>query len=143
MRNAIAAALLGVLAALPAAAQDRGGVALHGGGPQAVLDRIQQLQPGCPLSQTNIAVGVNRAFGKGSFAGQQTVSKNAGCRPLSSTQVTAGVNLALGAGSVADQSIAAQSPRGLLSTTNVARGVNIAAGRGSSATQGLLSVTGR
>ena len=136
------AAMLACLA-LPAAAQDRGGVSLRN--PGSVLDRIESAdRSGCRLSQTSVTVGVNRAVGRGSMAQQQLGTDTAGgCRPLVSTQVTAGVNLALGRGSQADQSIEARSPSGLLATTNVARGVNYAAGARSAATQRLFSQTGR
>ena len=145
-RSKIALVALGLLAAATASAsaQQQGGISLQRNSPGAVLNRIQSLQPGCPLSQTNVAVGTNRALGVGSTAQQQLVSNNSGaCRPLVSTQIAAGVNLALAPGSAAGQSISAQSPSGLLSTTNFARGVNIAAGRGSAAGQSISSLTGR
>jgi hypothetical protein len=143
-RAKTALAALGLLAAASASAvaQDRGGVSLRNS-PGAVLNRVESLQPGCPLSQTNIAVGVNRAMARGATAQQNLVANGGTCRPLVSTQVAAGVNLALGQGSAADQSIDAHSPRGLLGTTNYARGVNIAAGRGSAATQRIFGTTGR
>jgi hypothetical protein len=137
---------LGVLtlgAALPASAQDFGGVRLRG--PASVLDRVESVgQSGCRLSSTNVTVGVNRALAAGSQARQQLgTDGSGGCRPLVSTQVTAGVNLALGPRSVTDQSIEASGPRGLLATTNLARGVNFAAGNRSSAGQRILSRTGQ
>jgi len=141
-----AALALGVLAlgaALPAAAQDLGGVRLRG--PATVLDRVESVgQSGCRLSATNVTVGVNRAIGAGSQARQQLgTDGSGGCRPLVSTQVTAGVNLALGSRSSAEQSIEASGPRGLLATTNLARGVNFAAGSRSQASQRILSRTGQ
>ena len=140
MRPMLAAAVL--LLALPAAAQDFGGVRLRS--PEAVLNRVEQVSAsGCRLSTTSVTVGVNRAIGTGSRAGQRLgTDGSGGCRPLVSTQVTAGVNLALGRGSQADQSIDARAPRGLLATTNVAHGVNYAAGTRSAATQRILAQTG-
>jgi hypothetical protein len=140
-----ALALLCLIAATASAsAQQRGGISLQRSSPQAVADRIQSLQPGCPVAQTNVAVGTNRALGTGSTAQQQLVANNGGaCRPLVSTQIAAGVNLALAPGASAGQSIVAQSPRGLLGTTNFARGTNIAAGRGAAAGQQILGLTGR
>ena len=142
-RSVLAAAALALCAALPAAAQDRGGVQLRG--PGAVLDRVESVsQSGCRLSSTNVTVGVNRALAAGSQARQQLgTNGSGGCRPLASTQVTAGVNLALGPRSSAQQSIEASGPRGLLATTNLARGVNIAAGSRSGAGQRILSQTGQ
>ena len=141
MRPMLAAAVL--LLALPAAAQDFGGVRLRS--PAAVLDRVEQASAsGCRLSATSVTVGVNRATAAGSRASQQLgTDGSGGCRPLVSTQVTAGVNLALGRGSQAGQSIEARAPQGLLATTNVARGVNYAAGPRSAATQRILAQTGR
>ena len=95
------------------------------------------------MSQTNVAIGVNRALAFGSTAQQQVVSKGGSCRPLVSTQVAAGVNLALGGGFLRRPVDHAQSPGGLLGTTNFSRGVNIAGGRGSAATQRILGITGR
>jgi hypothetical protein len=143
MRTTIAAAALACLAALPAAAQDFGGVRLRG--PASVLDRIESVdRTGCRLSQTSVTFGLNRAFGADSAARQQLATDGSGgCRPLVSTQVTAGVNLALGPRSQAEQSIEARGPRGLLATTNVVRGTNIAVGARSGATQRLFGQTGR
>jgi hypothetical protein len=124
-RRTSALAALVLLAALPAAAQDFGGVPLRG--PGAVLGQINSLGAGCPLSQTNVAIGVNRTLAAGALA-QQRVASGAsfgGCRPLVSTQVVAGANLAFGSDSVADQTLAATSPRGLLATTGFSRGVNL------------------
>ena len=145
-RTKTALVVLGLLVAATASAsaQQRGGIALQRNSPGAVLSKIQSLQPGCPISETNVAVGTNRALGVGSTAQQQVTSNTSGgCRPLVSTQISAGVNLALAPGSAAGQSISAQSPSGLLSTTNFGRGVNIAAGRGSAAGQSISSLTGR
>jgi hypothetical protein len=141
--TALAAVGLLIAATGAAMAQDRGGVGMRRSSPEAVMDRIQSVDPGCKLSQTNVAIGVNRALNTGAAAQQQVTSVNKGCRPLVSTQVAAGVNLSLGRNSVADQTIEARGPRGLLSTTNVARGANIAGGRGSLAGQRIISVTGR
>ena len=143
MSPRIAVAALALCAALPAAAQEAGGIRLRG--PAATLDRIEAVdQSGCRRSQTSVTVGVNRAFSPGSRAGQQLGTDNSGgCRPLVSTQVTAGVNLALGPRSQADQSIDARAPRGVLASTEVVRGANIAVGSRSSATQRILGVTGR
>jgi hypothetical protein len=142
-RSTLAAAALALCAALPAAAQDAGGVRLRG--PAAVLDRVESVgQSGCRLSATSVTVGVNRALATGSQARQQLATDGSGgCRPLVSTQVTAGVNLALGPRSTAEQSISASAPRGLLATTNFARGVNVAAGARSAAGQQILSRTGQ
>src|SRR5947209_6337814 len=95
--TAVAALGLLVAAAAPASAQDRGGVRMRD--PGSVAGRIESLQPGCPLSRTNVTVGVNRALTPGGQSQQQLVSSGGGCRPLVSTQVTAGVNLALAPGS--------------------------------------------
>jgi hypothetical protein len=143
MRAQIAAAALALLAACPAAAQDMGGLRMRN--PASVLDRVETVNAsGCRLSQTNVTVGVNRAFAPGSTARQNLVTDGSGgCRPLVSTQVTAGVNLALGPRSQAEQSIDQRGPRGLLATTNVVRGANVAAGARSSATQRLFGQTGR
>ena len=146
MRPMIATAAVALAlcaAALPAAAQEFGGVRLRG--PASVLDKIESVdRSGCRLSQTNVSVGVNRAFGTGSQARQQLgTDASGGCRPLVSTQVVAGVNLALGPRSQAEQSIDARSNRGLLATTDVTRGVNIAAGARSTANQRIFGQTGR
>ena len=143
MRPMLVAAVLACCAALPATAQEFGGVRLRG--PASVLDRIDSVdRSGCRLSQTNVTIGVNRALAAGSQARQQLgTDGSGGCRPLVSTQVTAGVNLALGRRSTADQSIDARAPSGLLATTNVARGVNIAAGARSTAGQRIFAQTGR
>ena len=133
---------LAVLSALPASAQDTGGMALRG--PAAMLGRIEQLQPGCALSQTSVTVGVNRASGARAQARQGLVTMAPdNCRPLVSTQVVAGANLGLGPGSNAEQSIQAYGPRGLLSTNAYTRGYNLAAGPGSTAQQRLLNQIGR
>ena len=138
----LAALALLATASSAAVAQERGGVPVHNN-PGVVLNKIESLQPGCPLSQTNTAVGVNRATGRGSTAQQQVVANSGPCRPLVSTQVGAGVNVATGQGSSADQSVSARNQGGLLGSTTVSRGVNVAAGRGSSANQGISNVTGR
>jgi hypothetical protein len=141
-------ALLAIAAALPAAAQDSGGLRLRSN-PLATLDQIDaDTSRGCALSSTSVTVGVNKAFGIGSSATQQlgTFAGSAGksgCRPLVSTQVAAGVNLALGGGSQAGQSINVQGQRGSLATTTFTRGVNLSVGGGSVATQRIQNLTSR
>src|ERR1700722_8371082 len=135
-------ATLSLLAALPAAAQERGGVSLRN--PVSELNAINANR-GCPLSSTSVTVGLNKATGTGSSALQQlgTFGGSSGCRPLVSTQVAAGGNLALGNGSSAGQSIAAKGPSGVLATTTFTRGVNIGLGAGSTANQRIFNQTGR
>jgi hypothetical protein len=139
----VSLAILALLTAFPAVAQERGGVRMRD--PAAMLDQIDANR-GCPLSSTSVTVGVNRAAGARSAGQQQigtfTPSSN-GCQPLVSTQVVAGVNMALGRGSQADQSIAAQGPRGVLSTNTYTRGYNYGYGAMSSANQRILNQTGR
>jgi hypothetical protein len=137
----VAAVLALLCGALPAVAQDYGGVRL--GNQNTLLDEVEQRAPGCPLSQTNVLVGVNRATSTGATAQQQLGSVRGGCRPLVSAQVVSGVNLALAPGSAATQSLTASSPKGLVATVNFGRGVNVAAGRSSAATQRILSQIGR
>ena len=131
-------------ATAPATAQERGGFRPRG--PSATLDQIEANR-GCPLSNTSVTFGVNRAFGNGSAAQQQLGTLNApgsgGCRPLVTTQVAAGVNLALGRGSSAGQTIEAQGQRGALATTTFSRGVNAAVGARSAASQRILNQVGR
>ena len=130
---------LALLAAAPAAAQEVGGLR-PGPAPAYGLGAPARPGFGCQLS-TTVAIGVNRAFGAGSLAGQRvgTVSPApAGCRPLVSTEIVAGVNLGLGAGSTASQTVAASAPRGSLATVTYARGVNLAAGPASAAHQQIL-----
>ena len=135
-------AALALFGTLPVSAQEVGGMPLRG--PMAQLDRIEQLRPGCPLSQTSVTVGVNKAVAARSQARQGLLTANTGgCRPLVSTQVVAGVNLGLGPASSAGQSIQAFGPRGLLATTTYTRGVNLAAGPRSAAQQQLLNQVGR
>lgn len=138
------AVILALLAALPATAQERGGVSLRN--PVSELNAIDANR-GCPLSATSVTVGLNKATGTGSSALQQLGtfggSGMSGCRPLVSTQVVAGANLALGNGSSAGQSIAAKGPSGVLATTTFTRGVNIGFGAGSAANQRLFNQTGR
>jgi hypothetical protein len=140
---------LALLAAAPAAAQEVGGLrpgaapAYGLGAPAPAYGLGAPARPGlgCQLSQTTVAIGVNRAFGAGSLAGQRvgTVSPaQPGCRPLVSTEIVAGVNLGLGAGSTASQTVAASAPRGSLATVTYARGVNLAAGPASAAHQQIL-----
>ena len=141
-----ALAALAALAAWagPATAQERGG--LHLRGSTATLDLIEANR-GCPLSNTSVTFGVNRAFGNGSAAQQQLGTLNpggsGGCRPLVTTQVAGGVNLALGRGSSAGQTIEAQGQRGALATTTFSRGFNAAVGARSSASQRILNQVGR
>jgi hypothetical protein len=134
--------LLAVMAALPAAAQERGGVSMRD--PMAIVDTIDANR-GCPLSSTSVTVGVNKAFGTGSSAQQNLGTASggsSGCRPLVSTQVVTGANLALGRGSAAGQSITAQGQRGALSTNTFTRGYNIGAGSLSTANQRLINQIG-
>jgi hypothetical protein len=141
LRTSVFAALA-LFAALPASAQEVGGMPLRG--PLAQLDQIEQLRPGCPLSQTSVTVGVNKALGARAQAQQGLLTANTGaCRPLVSTQVVAGVNLGLGPASGAGQSIQAYGPRGLLATTTYTRGYNLATGPRSTAQQQLLNQIGR
>jgi hypothetical protein len=132
------------LTALPAAAQERGGVPTRD--PAAMLDQINANR-GCPMSSTSVTVGLNRAFGTQSIGQQQlgtfTPAAPSGCQPLVSTQVVTGVNMALGRGSMADQSIAAQGPRGALATNTYTRGYNYGYGALSSANQRILNQIGR
>jgi len=131
---------LALLAAAPAAAQETGGIRPWPV-PAYGLAAPQAPGFGCQLSQTTVAIGVNRAFGPGSLAGQRvgTVSPAPpGCRPLVSTEIVAGVNLGLGAGSTASQTVAASAPRGSLATITYARGVNLAIGPASAAHQQVL-----
>jgi hypothetical protein len=142
-RTTFALAALGLMAAAgSASAQEVGGVHTRNS-PLGVLNRIGQLQPGCPLARTNVAVGVNPVLGAGAQSQQSITSIRGGCRPLVSTQVAAGVNVAAGPGSSAGQSVEAVGPRGLLATTTIGRGVNIAAGPRSFAGQSIFSQTGR
>ncbi len=147
--TSLALVLLTLTAVLPAAAQESGGLRLHGGTSNtlATLEQIQA-NKGCPLSSTSVTVGVNKAFATGSSANQSLStfggSKSAtGCRPLVSTQVAVGANLALGSGSQAGQSINVQGQRGVLATDTFTRGFNVGVGAGSAATQSIQNVTGR
>ena len=137
-------AILALVAALPAAAQERGGVSMRN--PTAVLGQIDANR-GCPMSATSVTVGLNRATGTGSSAQQQLATLNganpSGCHPLVSTQVVTGVNLGLGRGSTAGQTITAQGPRGALATTTYTRGYNLGYGAGSSANQRIFNQTVR
>jgi hypothetical protein len=144
--TSLAFAMLAITLALPAAAQDRGGLRPRGN-PLATLDQIEANR-GCPLSRTSVTVGINRAFAAGSSATQQVGRSSgpagpAGCQSLVNTQVVTGVNLALGRGTQADQAISAQGPGGVLATTRFTRGANISAGGGSVATQRPQNLTGR
>jgi hypothetical protein len=139
----VSIAVLGLLAALPAAAQERGG--MHTNSAITELGAIQANQ-GCPMSSTSVTVGVNKATATGSSAQQQLGTFGggpAGCRPLVSTQVVTGANLALGRGSSAQQTIGAVGPSGVLATDTYTRGYNMSYGGLSSANQRLLNQTGR
>jgi hypothetical protein len=136
-------AAIALLAALPAAAQETGGI--HRRDSTAILDQIDANR-GCPLSTTSVTVGVNKATQPGSSSQQQLGSfggGSSGCHPLVSTQVVAGVNLALGRSSSAGQTIDAQGTRGALSTNTFTRGYNYGVGANSSANQRLVNQTGR
>ena len=140
----ISFAALTLLTAIPAVAQDRGG--LHRRDPTAVLDQIEANR-GCPMSSTSVTVGLNKTTAARSSA-QQSIGTYGGggsssCHPLVSTQVVAGVNLALGRGSSAGQTIDARGPSGVLGTTTYTRGYNMGYGAFSSATQRLSNLTGR
>jgi hypothetical protein len=141
----VSCAVLALLAALPAAAQDRGG--MHMNNAVNELGAIEANQ-GCPQSATSVTIGVNRAMGNGSSAQQQlgtfgSGGGSAGCRPLVSTQVVTGANLALGRGSTAGQTITAQGMGGVLATNTYTRGYNLGYGAASSANQRLYNQTGR
>jgi hypothetical protein len=135
---------LALVAALPAAAQERGGVQRRD--PTVTLGQIGANR-GCPLSATSVTVGLNKATGTGSSAQQQLSTMGgadpSACHPLVSTQVAAGVNLSLGRGSAAGQTITAQGPRGALATTTYTRGYNLGYGAYSGASQRILNQTGR
>jgi hypothetical protein len=142
----LALTVLAITAALPAAAQESGGLRLRSNS-SATLDLIEANR-GCPLSSTSVTVGVNKAFGTGSSANQRlgtvpSPTGSRGCRPLVSTQVVAGANLALGSGSQAGQSIAANGQRGALGTFDFTRGVNASVGAGSLANQRLQNLNSR
>jgi hypothetical protein len=137
-------ATLALLTALPAVAQDRGG--MHMNNAITELGEIQANQ-GCPLSSTSVTVGVNKATATGSSAQQQLGAVNgggsSGCRPLVSTQVVTGANLALGRGSSAGQTIGTQGPSGVLATSTYTRGYNMGYGASSTANQRLMNQIGR
>jgi len=146
----VSVAALALLAALPAAAQDRGG--MHMNTMNAMNNQYRELgqiqaNQGCPLSQTSVTVGVNKSLGFGSSAQQQlgtmTGGGASGCRPLVSTQVITGANLAIGGSSSAGQSITARGPSGVLATDTYTRGYNLGYGALSSANQRLFNQTGR
>ena len=141
LRESFGALLL--LAAIPAAAQDRGG--MHTNTAISELGQIEANQ-GCPLSATSVTVGVNKATAFGSSAQQQLATVgggSSGCRPLVNTQVVAGANLALGGGAYAGQTIGAQGPNGILATNTYTRGYNLGYGASSTANQRLINQTGR
>jgi hypothetical protein len=137
-------AVLFLAAAVPAAAQDSGGVQLRD--PAATLGQIDANR-GCPMSATSVTVGVNKATGNGSAAQQKLTTAGgggpAGCHPLVSTQVVTGVNLGLGRGSSAGQTIDATGPKGALATTTFTRGNNVGFGASSTANQRISNQTGR
>lgn len=135
---------LAVMAALPAVAQERGGVAVR---EQNTTLRQIDANRGCQMSSTSVTVGVNKATGNGSAA-QQRLSKSgsrdpAGCHPLVSTQVVTGVNMGLGRGSTAGQAIDATGPSGSKATTTYTRGYNVGYGNSSTANQSISNQTGR
>ena len=148
---ALALALLALTAALPAVAQESGGLRLRGNS-SATLAMIDANR-GCRLSSTSVTVGVNKAFATGSSATQRlgtfpgaagaAAVPLRGCRPLVNTQVAAGANLALGSGSQAGQSINVQGQRGALASIGYTRGVNMSVGAGSTAAQRLQNVIDR
>jgi hypothetical protein len=136
--------LLAVTAAMPAVAQESGGLRLHGAS-SVTLNAIDANR-GCRLSSTSVTVGVNKAFGTSSSATQQlgtAAGGNSRCRPLVTAQVAAGVNLGLGSGSRAGQSIAVQGQSGALGSIGFTRGVNVGAGAGSAAAQRIQNLTSR
>jgi hypothetical protein len=137
-------AAFAMAAALPAVAQDRGGVPVRE--PTVTLQQIEANR-GCPMSATGVTVGVNKATGTGASAHQKLATegggKLSGCKPLVSTQVVTGVNLGLGRGSSAAQSIDATGPRGALATTTFTRGANVGFGASSTANQRISNQTGR
>jgi hypothetical protein len=140
----VSLATLALIAAIPAAAQERGGV--HMRDPTAILGEIDANR-GCPMSATSVTVGLNKSMGTRSSAQQRLATSGSadpsGCHPLVSTQVVTGVNMALGRGSSAGQTINAQGPRGALATTNYTRGYNIGYGAYSSAQQSISNRTSR
>jgi hypothetical protein len=135
---------LALLAAVPAAAQESGGVPMRQASPT-----LQQIEAnrGCQLSATKVTVGVNKANGTGSSAQQRLATANgtqpAGCSPLVSTQVVTGVNLGLGRGSNAGQTIDATGQHGALGTNTYTRGVNAGVGASSIANQRIINQVGR
>jgi hypothetical protein len=137
-------AALAVLVALPAAAQESGGLPMRQASPT-----LQQIEAnrGCQMSATSVTVGVNKANGTGSSAQQKLATANAGrtsgCNPLVSTQVVTGVNLGLGRGSNAGQTIDATGQRGAVATNTFTRGVNAGVGASSTANQRISNQIGR
>jgi hypothetical protein len=133
---------LALAAALPAAAQESGGLPVR---QQNVTLNEIDANRGCPLSSTSVTAGVNKATGNGSSAQQRLAtvagSKQSGCKPLVDTQVVTGINLGLGAGSNAGQTIDATGQRGALATTTFTRGVNAGVGGGSTANQRISNQT--
>jgi hypothetical protein len=137
-------AALALAAAIPAAAQESGGVPVRQ--PSVTLSEIDANR-GCQMSSTSVTVGVNKATGTGSSAQQKLTTagggKPSGCSPLVSTQVVTGTNLGLGRNSSAGQTINATGPQGALATTTFTRGVNAGVGAGSTANQRISNQTGR
>jgi len=139
-RSSFVLVALAFMAVAPSSAQEIGG--LH---PSQAWAALPSPALGCRLSQTNVAVGVNRALAPGSLARQGIVagsSGSGGCRPLVSTQIVAGVNLGLAPGTTAEQTIEAATMPGILAATNFNRGVNVAVGAQSAAQQRLMSQIG-
>jgi hypothetical protein len=142
MRRVSFAALM-LLTALPAVAQDRGGMRMNN-----ALSELGQIDAnrGCPLSSTSVTIGVNKSMAAGATAQQQLNTMTGGspnCRPLVSTQVVTGANLALGRGSSAGQTINAQGPSGVLATNTYTRSYNMGYGAFSSANQRIFNQLGR
>jgi hypothetical protein len=140
----VSLAALTLLAAVPAVAQDRGGMRMNNS--VAELGKIQANQ-GCPMSSTSVTIGVNKSTAFGSSAQQRLSTDNSsgpsGCRPLVSTQIVTGANLALGRGSSAGQTLNAQGPSGVLATSTYTRCYNMGYGALSTANQRLINQTGR
>lgn len=144
MLRATLTALL-IAAALPAVAQESGGIPMR----NSQFNELGQIEAnqsqGCPMSATSVTVGLNKATGMGSAAQQQLLTQNggaSGCRPLVSTQVVTGVNLALGHNSTAGQTVGAIGLSGALATETFTRGVNLGFGGGSNANQRIFNLTG-
>ena len=138
-------AILALLAALPAAAQERGGVSLRN--PVSELNAIDANQ-GCPLSATSVTVGVNKATGTGSSAQQQLGTfGGSGIVRLaarwSAHRLSPGPTWRWVTARPLASPYAAKGPSGVLATTTFTRGVNIGFGAGSTANQRIFNQTGR